>query len=110
MPIPETEQLRTLAEARKFMPSICGRHPSIPTLWRWCRKGIQGVRLEYVRVGRTIATSREAVLRFFNALALADRSLVNPAAADSQSVNVASTSARAASLEMADRILERAGI
>lgn len=34
-------------------------------LWRWCQKGVGGVRLEFLAEGSRLATSREAVDRFF---------------------------------------------
>ena len=55
------EKLVSLTEATKVLPSINGKRPAISTLWRWCRKGLRGERLEYVRIGRNIATSREAL-------------------------------------------------
>ena len=64
------EELFTLTEATKVMPRVNGRRPAVSTLWRWCRKGLNGVHLEYLRVGHNIVTSRKALLRF---LALAGR-------------------------------------
>lgn len=58
----------TLTEAAKRSP---GR-PHASTLWRWCREGLHGVRLEYVRFGRRIFTSTEALDRFAQALADTD--------------------------------------
>jgi hypothetical protein len=72
---PNEEILLSLTEATKVLPHVKGKRPARSTLWRWCRKGLQGVHLEYVRVGRDIATSREALGRFFVALAAADRPL-----------------------------------
>jgi hypothetical protein len=46
------ERLITLTEATKVLPTVNGKRPAICTLWRWCRKGLRGVFLEYVRVGR----------------------------------------------------------
>ncbi len=71
------EQLITLTEATKALPTVNGKRPAICTLWRWCRKGLRGVFLaEYVRVGREtrlrrgfggqVCTTREALLRFFS--------------------------------------------
>ncbi len=51
------------------------RAPAIPTIWRWCRRGIRGVTLAYVRQGRRIRVRREALLRFFEDLARADEPL-----------------------------------
>jgi hypothetical protein len=67
-----TETVLTLAEASKILPRRNGKRPSIGTLWRWARWGIKGVRLDYLRFGRTIVTSREALQRFFDALAAVD--------------------------------------
>lgn len=69
-----TENLLTLTEAAKFIPPIDGKRVNISTLWRWCRRGLNGVRLEYIRIGCRIVTSAEALNRFANALAEADRS------------------------------------
>lgn len=66
------EHLLTLAEASKVLPSINGKRHSGLTLWRWCRRGIRGVRLEYIRVGRAMMTSQEALDRFYRALAQSD--------------------------------------
>src|SRR5262245_44002875 len=45
-----------------------GRRPHVSTLYRWAMRGLRGVRLETICVGGTLCTSREAVLRFFEAL------------------------------------------
>jgi len=66
------EHLLTLADATKVLPSINGKHHSTLTLWRWCRKGIRGVRLEYLRIGRAMMTSEESLERFYRAVAQAD--------------------------------------
>ena len=47
------------------------KHPA--TVTRWCSQGVQirdggRVRLEFVRIGRTLMTSQEALTRFFEAL------------------------------------------
>ena len=75
---PNKEILLSLAEAAKDLQPINNKRPAISTLWRWCRKGIRGVKLDYVRVGRNIATSNEALGRFFVALAEADEPLDGP--------------------------------
>lgn len=63
----------SLSEATKQLPSLGGRRLDVSTLWRWCRRGVRGVRLEYVRLGRRIITSREALARFAQRLAEVDR-------------------------------------
>lgn len=73
------EHVLSLSEACKVLPAIEGRKPHPSTLWRWARKGVRGVRLEYARLGRRIVTSREALGRFVNALAEADLQESRPA-------------------------------
>lgn len=71
------ESLLTLSEAARSLPLVSGRHPHVCSVWRWCRKGLKGVRLEYVRVGQKICTSQEALNRFVCELAAADEISVN---------------------------------
>ena len=66
------ETVLTLPEAAAVIPTQNGKKPSVSTIWRWCRKGLRGVQLEYLRCGRRILTSREALDRFFLALAASD--------------------------------------
>jgi hypothetical protein len=66
------EHLVTFSEAAKSLPAINGRRHAPSTLWRWSRRGIGGVRLEYLRCGRNMLTSRQALARFFARLAEAD--------------------------------------
>ena len=47
--------------------------PSLPTIWHWCLKGVQGHRLEAHRVGRRWYTTEEAVLEFGRVLAETSR-------------------------------------
>lgn len=112
----QSEQVVGLTEASKIIPPRNGRRVAASTLWRWCRKGIGGVRLEYIRLGRNIATSTQALNRFFCALAENDpdtaTTLTTAETARSFPTRQRSLppAARRASLEQADRILERAGI
>jgi len=66
------EQLLTFSQAVERLPEVNGRRRAPSTLYRWRRHGINGVRLDYVRIGRTMATSQEAVERFLAALTEAD--------------------------------------
>lgn len=60
----------TLAEAARLLPSSkSGRPVSIPTIWRWCVHGINGVRLEHLRFGKRIVVTAEALDAFGKALA-----------------------------------------
>ncbi len=108
-----TEQLLSLTEATKVMPRVNGKRPAISTLWRWCRKGINGVHLEYLRLGRNILTTEAALFRFFAALAAADRPLTPPAPfvpSWAGRPRPATEAQRQRSLEEADRILREIGI
>jgi len=102
MPIDtQSEEMLSLTEATKVLPRHNGKRVAISTLWRWCRQGLGGVHLEYVRIGRRIATSRGALSRFFNAPAYryAERRPRPP-----------TPRARQRAIEEADRILTEAGI
>jgi hypothetical protein len=46
-----------------------GRKIAISTVYRWTAKGIKGVRLETIQVGGRRCTSKQALERFFDALA-----------------------------------------
>lgn len=69
----EQDQHITLTQAAKITP---GR-PSTNCIWRWCRRGVlarngQRVRLEHVRIGGKIFTTRRWVEAFGKSLAEAD--------------------------------------
>jgi len=66
------EGLVTLTEATKLLPRVAGKRIHVCTLWRWCKKGLRGVNLEYLRVGSKVATTSDALQRFFAALAELD--------------------------------------
>ena len=65
-------QYLTLAEAAKRLPRSNGRRVHTSTLWRWCRKGCRGVKLHYVRVGRSIRVTETGLNHFFAELAKRD--------------------------------------
>jgi hypothetical protein len=106
------EQLINLADAARQLPRVDGRKIAISTIWRWCRLGLRGVRLEYVRVGRKICTSREALLRFFAALAKLDARVDPNQYATPAFVHRAPITSRRRlrALQQADEVLARAGI
>jgi hypothetical protein len=71
----QREHLATFTEAAAWLPLRRRQRPVHPgTLTRWAIGGLRGVRLEYVQVGGTKCTSREALDRFFARLADAQRS------------------------------------
>jgi len=110
--ISPNEELITLTEAAKHLPKVDGKKVAVCTLWRWCRVGLRGMFLEYVRVGRKICTTREALLRFFTDLADLD-DFVSP---DTRSQprflkrSPITSRQRQRALAEADAILEKAGI
>lgn len=64
-----SEDLCTFAEVTKMIreqQSTSKMHVS--TVHRWCLRGVKGHKLESVRVGGRLLTSRQAVHRFLNAL------------------------------------------
>jgi Protein of unknown function (DUF1580) len=45
-----------------------GRKTNVSTLYRWTKSDCRGVLLEYIQIGATRCTSREAIQRFFEQL------------------------------------------
>jgi hypothetical protein len=67
------EEIRTITSATKLLPARRGDRPVHSScLFRWAKHGLRGVRLETIRVGGTLCTSREALERFFARLAELD--------------------------------------
>ena len=62
------EDLITLAEAARCLPKIDGQKVAISTIFRWCSTGLRGARLQHIRLGKKICTTRGALLRFFSHL------------------------------------------
>lgn len=62
-----TEDVLTLADARNELRRITGRRPDKATMTRWIHRGVGGVRLDAVRVGVQLLTSRQALNRFVTA-------------------------------------------
>jgi len=106
------EELITLTQAAGLLPRIDGRKVSVCTLWRWCRRGLRGVSLQYVRVGRRVCTTRAALLRFFSALAELDRQAAPAAPSRPRTLKrrPITSRQRQRALAEADAVLERAGI
>lgn len=110
--ITQAEEIFSLSEAAGRLPRINGRRPHVSTLWRWCRKGLKGVRLEYVRVGSKIAVSRQGLDRFFVELAAADAAAEStpPPTQQPAAQKPRSEKARARAIEAARRKLKAAGV
>ena len=103
----QNEQLLSLTDATKAIPLIDGKRPHVSTIWRWCRRGVRGVRLEYVRLGHRVCTSIEALSRFSQQLAEADQlELATPPSIPKRR----SDKQQQKRIAAAERTLERAGI
>ena len=104
------EEILSLKDAANSIPAIDGKSPHLSTVWRWARKGLNGVRLDYVRIGRRVCTSREAINRFVNALAEKDAESLSRAIPP-RSPDVAKTSrVRQAQKRDANRALDEQGL
>jgi hypothetical protein len=89
-----SEKLISLKQASRLVPTFDGNTVHAGSVWRWSRKGIHGVRLEYVRCGRRIATSEAAMRRFFDALAKLDEENFNlPSASNRRKLNKSASDA-----------------
>lgn len=75
-----TEHLLTMAQAARLRPGSRQGRPTHPsTIVRYIQRGIRGHRLEAVRLGGTLYTSREALQRFAERLTAAAPTTVPPA-------------------------------
>jgi len=64
-----SENLINLRTAATLRPSgRNGRPTHVSTVFRWIQRGVRGVRLEAVRIGGSMYTSREALQRFVDRL------------------------------------------
>ena len=59
-----TEDVVTINQARELLEETTGRRFDRTTLFRWINRGVGGVKLESIRLGREILTSKQAVTRF----------------------------------------------
>lgn len=62
---PVLSELFPIADVPHRLPKRNSKKLNSSTVWRWCIDGVQGVRLEHVRCGRQMCTSKEALDRFF---------------------------------------------
>jgi hypothetical protein len=93
--------LRPSNAARELPPGRNGRPINVSTIFRWINPGVRGVRLEVVRIGGSVYTSREALKRFAEALTSLGAAPGN---------DRVGTTARAKRAERADQELRRLGI
>jgi len=62
-----TEDVLTIAQARTELSQIAGSRPDKATICRWIHRGVGGVKLDAIRLGRQILTSKQALTRFIEA-------------------------------------------
>ena len=111
MPIDmKTEELITLADATHVLPRLNGRRLHSSTIWRWAVKGVGSVKLDYLKIGGRIVTSREALNRFSSALADSDRRPGESQKAHRPEGKHSTDGQRAKAIAQAEVDLEAAGI
>lgn len=84
------EELLSLAQAARLIPS----RPHVSTLWRWCGRGVRGVRLRTVIVGGRRYTTAAYVADFVAELSASPEAA--PAVPAGRARQISSASARAA--------------
>jgi hypothetical protein len=62
------ENIITIGQATRLVPSRTGKRLHISTIHRWIAVGVRGVRLESIMVGGVRMTSVEALQRFSDRL------------------------------------------
>ena len=63
------ETIISLEDAVNHIGKITGRKRNKNVVTRWMKRGVSGVNLDTIRVGREIYTSHEAINRFVNEVA-----------------------------------------
>jgi hypothetical protein len=58
------EPVMTLAEAAGWLERRFGRRPNVASIWRWATKGVKGVRLATISLGRFRYTTETALQQF----------------------------------------------
>jgi hypothetical protein len=67
-----SEDVLSLSDARQEIHALGGIRPDQSSVTRWCTRGVGGVKLESVRIGNRLVTSRQAITRFIHARTAAD--------------------------------------
>lgn len=103
----QKDELLSLTEAAKQCPAVDGKRPCASSIWRWMKQGCRGIRLEHVRVGRRVVTTRAALEEFFRASAAVP---VPERASDVQVKTARTAKQRARDLEAAKQRLNAHGV
>lgn len=61
------EDVLTLSQAREQLSQITGRRPDKATMTRWIHRGVGGIKLDAVRIGTQLLTSKQSLTRFIAA-------------------------------------------
>jgi hypothetical protein len=86
------------ARLRALIPKRDGKLPHVSVWFRYCTRGIRGIRLEVLRAGGRLCTTRGAILRFYARLSgLGDLAAVNSRAVRREAA-------------AADKLLDAAGL
>lgn len=104
------EDYLTLSEAAKRLPRMNGRRVNTSTLWRWCRRGVRGIHLEYRKIGRSIVVREVDMDRFFSELAKTDKALQTAPPVERKRSRRTKSAARQQAIQEANDVLLRAGI
>ena len=99
-----TETVFALTETPDNLPNVSrrgGRKLHKSAAFRWASPGLNGVRLETVRIGGSLCTSREALSRFFGRLS---------SLGEADSALAPTTAARRREIARADRQLDAMGV
>ena len=68
----DRERLMSLNAAADLLSQLLGPRIAYKTAYNWSRCGIKKVKLDSVRIGESLFTTREAVIRFVEAVLSAD--------------------------------------
>jgi hypothetical protein len=61
-----SETIISIADAAKHVGKISGKNRNRSVIFRWISRGVSGVKLEAIRIGGEIFTSKEALNDFLN--------------------------------------------
>jgi len=100
-----TEEILSLKDACALLPRRrAGKKPAFQTVYRWALRGVRGRRLEVLRIGGTLCTSRQALERFFAGLTADDDRL------SSVATPIRTSRQRERQIAAADEHLPREGV
>jgi hypothetical protein len=94
------EQVKTFTEAAGLLERKFGRRPNAATIYRWATKGVKGVRLDTIALGRYRYTTESALERFVAETSRTDAGR-NPVAESSASPAVTNTNSGFSKAELA---------